>query len=135
MRILLNFPDGLPKGTSQQKGVRVVNGKPYFYRKNKIDSARTRFVLSLKQYAPKVPSDRPIKLSIWFFFDVKEKCKWKRWKTTRPDADGYVKEFLDAMGDCGFFQDDSQIVDLRVRKSYAERGEILIEMEELGDMP
>ena len=132
-RILLTFPDGLPKGTSQQKGVRVVNGKPYFYRKNKIDCARTQFIYALKRYAPGVPSDKPIKLSVWFFFDVKEKKKWGTWKTSRPDADGYLKEFQDAMTECGFWNDDNQIVDLRVRKSYAFEGQILIEIEELGE--
>ena len=133
--IYLRFPDGLPKGTSQQKGVRVVNGKPCFYRKNKIDSARTRFIYALKEHAPDVPSDKPIKLFVWFFFDVKDKSKWGTWKTSRPDADGFLKEFQDAMTECGFWADDSQIVELRVRKSYAAEGEIYIEIDELGDKP
>lgn len=133
--IYLKFPEGLPKGTSQQKGVRVVNGKPYFYRKNKIDSARTRFIYALKKHAPDVPSDKPIKLFVWFFFDVKDKSKWGTWKTSRPDADGFLKEFQDAMTECGFWEDDSQIVDLRVRKSYSAEGEIYIEIDELGDKP
>ena len=134
-KIHLKFPEGLPKGTSQQKGVRVVNGKPYFYRKNKVDSARTRFIYALKRFAPDVPSDKPIRLFVWFFFDVKEKKKWGTWKISRPDADGYLKEFQDAMTECGFWLDDNQIVDLRVRKSYAAEGEIYIEIEELGDKP
>lgn len=132
-RLFLKFPDGLPKGTSQQKGVRVVNGRPMFYRKNKIDSARTRFILQLKKFAPTTPSDKPIRLSVWFFFDVKEKKKWGKWKVSRPDVDGYLKEFQDAMTDCGFWIDDNQIVDLRIRKSYAAEGEIYVEIEELGE--
>jgi Holliday junction resolvase RusA-like endonuclease len=134
-RIVLNLPEGLPKGTSQQKGVRVVNGKPYFYRKNKIDSARNIFIYNLKPFAPEVPSDKPIKLSVWFFFDVKDKSKWGKWKTSRPDADGYLKEFQDAMVESGFFLDDNQIVDLRIRKSYAYQGQIVIDIEELGEKP
>ena len=113
----------------------MVNGKPCFYRKNKIDSARTRFIYALKEFAPDVPSDKPIKLFVWFFFDVKDKSKWGRWKTSRPDADGYLKEFQDAMTECGFWEDDNQIVDLRIRKSYAAEGEIFIEIDELGDKP
>lgn len=132
-RIVLNFPEGLPKGTSQQKGVRVVNGKPYFYRKNKIDCARNIFIYNLKPFAPEVPSDKPIKLSVWFFFDVKDKSKWGKWKTSSPDADGYLKEFQDAMVESGFFRDDNQIVDLRIRKSYAYQGQIVIDIEELGE--
>ena len=132
-RLYLKFPDGLPKGTSQQKGVRVVNGRPFFYRKNKIDSARTRFLIALREHRPEEPSDKPIRLSVWFFFDVKEKRKWGTWKKSRPDADGYLKEFQDAMTESGFWVDDSQIVDLRVRKSYAAEGEIYVEIEELGE--
>jgi len=135
--IYLPFPNGLPKGTSQQKGVRVVNGKPYFYKKSKIDSARTQFVYALKRFAPDVPSKKPIRLSVQFFFDIKDKSKRGSWKTSRPDADGYLKEFQDAMTECGFWEDDSQVVDLRIRKSYSENGEggIIVEIAELEGRP
>lgn len=135
--IYLAFPSGLPKGTSQQKGVRVVNGKPCFYKKSKIDSARTQFIYALKRFAPDVPSKKPIRLSVHFFFDIKDKAKRGSWKTSRPDADGYLKEFQDAMTECGFWEDDSQVVDLRIRKSYStnDEGGIIVEIEELEDRP
>ena len=46
-----------------------------------------------------------------------------------------MKEFMDAMGDCGFFKDDSQVVDLRVIKTYAEKASIFVQWEELGERP
>ena len=135
--IYLPFPSGLPKGTSQQKGVRVVNGKPHFYKKSKIDSARTQFVYALKRFAPDVPSKKPIRLSVQFFFDIKDESKRGFWKTSRPDVDGYLKEFQDAMTECGFWEDDSQVVDLRIRKSYSENGEggIIVSIAELEGRP
>lgn len=131
---VLHF-DTMPKGTAQQKGVYVLNGKPRFYVKEKIESARRQFIYALKPHAPKEPSDKCIKLTVHFFFDVKDKSKWGKWKPSRPDADGIIKEFLDAMGDCRFFKNDSQVVDLRVRKSYAGNAEIFVVWEELGDRP
>lgn len=136
---ILQFEEGMPKGTAQQKGVaiRYKNGRPYVqhYKKDKVDSARHAFIYKMKRYAPEVPSESPIRLNIWLCFDVKDRHKWCKYKTSRPDADGYVKEFMDAMGDCGFFKDDSQVVDLRVIKTYAEKASIFVQWEELGDRP
>lgn len=136
---ILRFEEGMPKGTAQQKGVaiRYKGGRPYIqhYKKDKVDSARQTFVYKLKRFAPDIPSEEPIKLYIWFYFDVKSRGCWGKYKVTRPDADGYVKEFLDAMGDCGFFKDDSQIVDLHIIKTYAEKASIFVKISELTDRP
>ena len=129
----LNFPEGMPKGTSQQKGVYVRNGKPHFYKKDKIESARRQFVYALKRYAPKEPLKGNVRLTVWFVFDVKDKSKWGKWKPTRPDADGIVKEFLDAMQEVGFFKDDAQVVNLSVKKIYGECADIVVRYEELGE--
>jgi len=56
---------------------------------------------------------------------------WSRKKTvaaiSRPDADNYGKAALDALNEV-VWGDDSQVVDLRVIKSYAERPQLLIEV-------
>ena len=79
--------DTMPKGTAQQKGVMVRNGKPIFYRKDNVQSARNHFMRALKPYKPIKPSDKPVKLHLWFAFDVKDKKKWGKYKPTMPDAD------------------------------------------------
>lgn len=136
---ILQFEEGMPKGTAQQKGmaIRYKNGRPYIqhYKKDKVDSARQAFIYKLKRYAPATPSESPVRLNIWLCFDVKDRHLWCKYKPTRPDADGYVKEFIDAMGECGFFKDDSQVVDLRVIKTYAEKASIFVQWEELGERP
>ena len=65
--------DTMPSATAQQKGVRIVHGKPMFYEKAEVKTARQLFTLELKPHAPKVPSDKPIKLIVWFAFDTKNK--------------------------------------------------------------
>lgn len=135
MNFILNFENGLPKGTAQQKGERAVmkGGRPVIlhYKKNKVAAARTEFVLKLKRYRPAKPIDGPVRLFVCFYFDVKQKKLWDTPKTTRPDVDGYCKEFLDALQEAGFFYDDAQVVDLHIKKSFASRSSIYVDLEGL----
>lgn len=121
--------DTMPKGTAQQKGVRVVNGKPYFYRKDNVNSARHKFIIALRPHKPKTPIDRPVRLYIWFAYDVKDKKKWGKYKPTVPDVDNIAKEFIDSMKAVGIFEDDAIVVDLRVVKTYSEKASIMVRYE------
>ena len=140
--IYLYFENGLPKGTAQEKGecirYKIINGKklPYIhhFKKEQVEAMRREFEIRLKRYAPAHPTDKPVKLMVCLFFDIKSPKKlWGTYKTKRPDCDNYVKELKDAMTSCGFWEDDAQVADLRVIKRYAEKGEIYIRLEELSD--
>ena len=124
--------DTMPSGTAQQKGVRIVHGKPMFYEKSEVKTARRLFTLELKPHAPKVPSDKPIKLTVWFAFDTKNKKLWGQYKPTRPDTDNSLKLLKDCMSGL-FFKDDSQVVEETVIKTYAEKATIMIRWEEVFD--
>ena len=126
--------DTMPKATAQQKGVYVRNGKPRFYEKNSVESARREFIYALNEYKPKIPSDKPIKLTIWFAFDVKDKKLWGQPKTTRPDTDNYLKLFKDCMTSAGYWLDDAQVVDERIFKTYAEKATIMVRWEEIREV-
>lgn len=134
----LNFENGLPKGTAQQKGeaIRYKNGAPYIqhYKKDKVSEMRREFILRMKRHAPKNPTEKPVRLSVWLCFDVKDRTLWGKYKTTRPDADNYIKEIKDAMTDCGFWKDDSQVARLEITKTYAEKGAIAVTVEDLEDL-
>ena len=129
----LNFPT-MPKGTSQEKRIRIVNGKPVFFKKGSVASAEYQFKLALKPNAPDIPSDKPIKLTIWFCFDTKIKKLWKKPKPTRPDTDNYLKLFKDCMTECGFWNDDAQVVDERVIKTYSEKASIFVSWKEIDEI-
>ena len=45
--------------------------------------------------------------------------------------DEYKQKVIDQMTQVGFWTDDSQIVDLRIKKYYAEKASIFIEYEEV----
>lgn len=137
----LHFETGMPKGTAQQKGERIsykrLNGKivPYIehYRKPQVEATRRELAYKMKRFAPKNPSLLPIKLEVFLYFDTKEKKKWGSYKDRKPDVDNFFKEIADVMTLLGFWQDDSQIVDLRIVKRYAEKATICIRWEELSN--
>ena len=58
---------------------------------------------------------------------------WGKYKPTRPDTDNYIKEFKDVMTSLDFWNDDSQVVDERVIKTYAEKASITVWWEELDE--
>lgn len=138
--IFLNFENGMPKGTSQEKGecirYKISGGKrvPYIhhFKKPKVEGMRAEFELKLKRHKPKKPVQGPVRLSLSLFFDVKRPKKlWGTYKTTKPDLDNYAKELIDAMTAIGFWGDDAQVSELKVSKRYAEKASIVIQWEEL----
>lgn len=137
--ITMTFDRGMPTGTAQQKGEQIrykfVNGKrvPYVhhFKKQSVNDSRVQFILGLCPYKPKEPSDKPIRLTINLYFDVKNKKLWGQYKTTRPDCDNYVKELTDVMTQLKFWHDDAQVVELKVSKRYADAAWISITVEEL----
>lgn len=131
-QFFLHF-DTMPKGTAQQKGVYVRNGKPHFYTKEKVESARKLFITALLPHRPRKPSNKPIKLSVYFYFDVKSRDLWGKPKATKPDTDNYLKLVKDCMTAAGFWVDDAQVVDEHIQKYYAEKATIAIYWEELQE--
>lgn len=135
----------MPKATSQQKGVSFRGGKPHFYEKGNVASAERAFLAELLPHRPKATSDKPIRLTVWFAFDTKNKKLWCKdmpkdaadewagftYKPTRPDTDNYLKLFKDCMTKSGFWVDDAQVVDEHIIKTYAEKATIMVRWEEI----
>lgn len=134
---ILQFEEGMPKGTAQQKGecirYKFVGDKlvPYVqhFKKASVSGVRQMLEWKLKPHRPKAPAEDPVRLFLVLYFDTKDKSKWGRYKPTRPDLDNYVKECIDAMVSVGMFKDDSLIADLHVKKYYAEKASIFVDWE------
>ena len=125
----IRFDYGMPKGTAQMKRY---NGRTHTYFKDKkLQDTEWMFHLALEPHAPKQPSEAPICLFIQFYFDVKDKKKWRKPKTSKPDVDNFAKAFIDQMTRCGYWKDDSQIVQLHLEKYYSEKAMIAVRWEEL----
>ena len=128
-KFILEF-ETMPKGTAQQKRYDGRHGI-YFKSKTLLETERI-YRAKLLPHKPGHPSDAPIRLFIVLYFDKKSPKKlWGTYKTPRPDADNFCKALIDQMTQVGFWTDDSQIVDLRIKKYYAEKASIFIEWEEV----
>ena len=138
-KFIITFEEGMPKGTAQQKGecirYKIEGGKrvPYIhhFKKAKVSSMRETLEWKFKAHKPKKPIDRPVRLFIVLYFDIKERGRWGKFKDTRPDLDNWAKECIDDLVSVGFFQDDALIVNLHIKKYYAEKASIYIDWEEL----
>ena len=128
-KVFIQFENGMPKGTAQMKRY---NGRTHTYFKDRtLMETERMFAFALNQHVPKQPSEMPIKLHIWFYFDIKDKKKWGLPKTSKPDVDNFAKAFIDQMTRCGYWKDDSQVVNLHLEKFYAEKATIVYEWEEV----
>ena len=123
-----------PKGTAQQKGVSYQGGHIHHYEKKEVRELRGlyhhkifKYLYTNKIAAPKY--EGPVSLLVIFNFAIKDKKKWGQPKTSVPDVDNLVKLLIDSMSDLLFWSNDSQISRLEVRKFYAEKPSIYIEVE------
>ena len=118
--------------TNQQKGVKFIDGK--MIRFDRKGTKNTELLNHLIKNRPKIHmtnGELPIKLSVTFYYAIKQKKKWWQWKTTRPDLDNLLKGLQDYMTKLGYYADDSQICWLEVKKFYSEKNIIEIEIEEI----
>lgn len=81
----------------------------------------------------------PLKVDIKAYFEIPKSVSKKKYQdmfngiirpTKKPDADNIAKIILDALNKVAF-ADDTQVVDLRVRKYYSERSRVEFEIEEI----
>ena len=106
-----------------------MNKIQFYLHKENVNSARHKFIIALRPNKPKEPISRPVRLYLWFAYDVKDKKKWGKYKPTVPDVDNIAKEFIDAMKTVGYFIDDAVVCDLRVIKTYSENASIMVQYE------
>ncbi len=117
--------------TQQQKGIKKVNGKLQFY--NRGGTSNYELKANLMKNKPKecFEKNAPLKLSVTFFYAIKQKKRWWQWKTSRPDLDNLMKNLQDYMTKLRYYADDNQIVWLKSKKFHSEKNKIEIEITEV----
>lgn len=138
IRIELPF-EVLPKQTKENVLLRTRRtGKLYMGRKTpaEVKANRDLIVAHAKPLRPGEPFIEPVEVGITCFYPANKDgnylsivevtpmniVTWEnsvmrvRPKTTRPDSDNLAKQLLDALERAGFFKNDAQVADLRVRR-------------------
>lgn len=120
------------KGTAQQKGETIRNGKIIHFEKKNVSNARSILAWGIKANCHEqiVPFEGAVFLRVTFVYSIKDRKKWGQPKTSRPDCDNLVKLLQDVLTDLCFYKDDSQITHLEVRKMYGENPCVYVHMEE-----
>lgn len=119
MSLRITLPIKPPTTTHQQKAVKIVNGKVIHYEPEKVKEARQTYRAYLAKYVPENPYTQPLVVNVYFCFPLKGIHKDSDPYTNKPDCDNAVKLLLDAMTECGFWKDDSQIFSLNVMKFWS----------------
>lgn len=121
----------IPSKTAQQKGVRVVKGKPVFYTKPEVLRVKDMFKSHMSAHKPDKPLKGPVQLVVKWCY-CSDKHKPGDWKDTKPDTDNLLKALKDCLEDCGFFAvGDSQVASEINQKFYNEVQGIFIQLEQL----
>ena len=122
MTVEFFFPlDEIPRTSAQEKGVRIVRGRPMFYTKDKVQEVAKLYDFMIRVNRPKRKLTGAVRVNVFFYYPVKKPHKCGDPKITRPDVDNMAKLLIDRVTKSGFFwEDDSQISDLRIIKAYAE---------------
>lgn len=114
-----------PSASSQAKGAFKTPIGIRFFKKKPQKRAEASLLALLQPHVPDVPFNGPISLSMLWSFPWR-KSELKRnvalgamANDTRPDCSNIVKLAEDVMTTLGFWRDDSQVADLRVRKQWA----------------
>ena len=108
------FIPGQPR-TTQTGSVITVNGRSFPVRRGTAWSSLCGLVA--RQYAPRAPLTGPVRCELTFFLPRPKKPR-SQWPVTRPDGENLSKGLLDSWSGV-LWEDDSQVVDLRLLKVYA----------------
>ena len=116
-RTLSFFVPGRPRST-QTGSVITVRGRSFPVRRGTAWSSVCGLVA--RQYAPAQPLTGPVRCELMFHLP-RPKRPPSPWPTTRPDAENLCKGLLDSFNGV-LWDDDSQVVELVLRKVYAREG-------------
>ena len=114
--------------TQQQKGIKKVKGKLQLYDRRGTNNYSLKAQLMKNKPKECFEKNVPLKLSVTFFYAIKQKKRWWQWKTSRPDLDNLMKNLQDYMTKLRYYSDDSQIVWLEAKKVNDEKNRIEIEI-------
>lgn len=140
MKINFIIP-GPPQGKARPKVTRTKNGFSHTYTPDKTvayeELVRTRYLAATNAY--RFPDGAQIKMEILATVPIPQ-SKSRRVKadmlegrtrpTKKPDCDNIIKIICDALNGLAY-RDDAQIVEVSIRKAYADGGEVSVMIQDI----
>jgi Holliday junction resolvase RusA-like endonuclease len=129
------IPCNPPTVTSQQKGAFATGKGIRFFKKARVKQAENNLFALLQPHVPAQPVAGPLVLSVkWCFPWRKSESKKRRALgavpcDVRPDLSNIIKLLEDTMTTLRFWEDDSQVADLRLSKWWGDEAGITISIE------
>lgn len=124
----IKWEDLIYHGKIQAKQRPRFNGKFVYTPQNTINYENWVKACYLEKYKNEKPFEKALEVNIIAFFEIPKSVSKKKKEqmlnneinpTTKPDTDNIAKSILDSLNGIAYL-DDKQVVDLRVRKQYAE---------------
>lgn len=131
-----------PTATSQSAGkrIKIVKGKPMFFKNAAATDASKTYETLLAFFRPVKPATGPVELVVRFVFPYKKdepkknRIKGFIWKTTKPDTDNMLKLLKDSMTATRFWEDDGQVCTENVSKCFGETPQVEVSWRELPSL-
>lgn len=123
-----------PTCTEQEKRVKFVNGKYYFYDKSEVKAAKAKLISHIGKFQPKITPryKSSVRLIVKWCFPINGNThKDGEWKITKPDTDNLNKMLKDVLTKLGFWKDDAIVCSEIIEKFWAVYPGIYIKIEEL----
>lgn len=102
-------------------------GHIHHYQPKKVKSNADTLRLYARKYRPKVPLEGPLVMRLVFLWSWPKKIGKKKRelgripRETKPDFDNCCKQICDVLQHAGFYKNDAQLVDVRVRKFWSDQ--------------
>ena len=134
---------GTPVAMPRPRVVRTPSGKTRTYNSSKSTTYKQMIKIHAKNAmnkAHKSMTERPLKMELTFFFKPPKSYTKKKLRavetgelryTKLPDADNLAKTVMDALNKL-LYKDDSQIVELSVKKEYGIEDGLAVKVEEIN---
>lgn len=108
-----------PTITHQEKGIRVVEGKPVVYEPAELKAARQKLTAHLAPHRPPKRMTGGVRLVVKWCFP-RGKHADGEYRITKPDTDNLQKLLKDCMTACGYWKDDAQVASEICEKFWAQ---------------
>jgi len=138
--IYFTIPCVPPRVTAQQKGACRTPAGIRFFKKRPVQQAEHTLLALLRPFAPAAPLAGPLRLGVdwrmpWRKSETKaRRAAGARWCDVRPDLSNMIKLLEDCLTTLRFWEDDSQVCDVRLTKRWAGNPGMTVWVEPLEEL-